>query len=124
MRDSGCSPETLGRYPTISEFQGLVSAQQPPAAVRTRQSAYSRESRRLLGAVNKSTMEQIVGLPMEWVIDNDYVPLRQAALEGGLVADSSVLRGRFMQLSAQLTKRLDLEPSTDGAAFLCVEVCT
>jgi pilus assembly protein CpaE len=67
------------------------------------------------GAVDRSALERIVGLPVKWAIDNDYASVCEAVLEGGLVADSSVLSGQLMQLATEITNRLRPNPQLTSA---------
>ena len=71
------------------------------------------------GAVDRTALERIVGLRVEWVIDNDYASVRQASLEGGLVADSSVLKKQFTQLAVDITNPSGLESSAARAVEAC-----
>ena len=66
------------------------------------------------GRINTSRMEQIVGLPVDWVIENDYVSIRDAALEGGLVGSDSVLSGQFGHLALEIVSRFDFEPEAEA----------
>jgi len=129
LRDSGCSPETLNQHPAINDLPGLESAQEPPAALlidsvsesetlslfwRLRDSLLRfRSSGTPLnnvcifvnrdaswGDADRSTLEQIIGLPVEWIIDNDYAPVRQAALKGQSVTDSPSDEGLSAALDA------------------------
>ncbi len=113
-----CTPEITSLYLTRRKILSFHSRGIPLDKVRilvNRATSW--------GAVDKSALERIVGLPAEWVIDNDYASVRQAALEGGLVAESSVLKGQFMQLAAEVTKRRGLEPSIDVGAPVSIEDC-
>ena len=119
LRDSGCSPEVLDQHPAINNLPALDSAEEPPAAIlidsvseNETLSLFWRLRDSLLrfgssgtplnnvclfvnrdaswGDVDKSTLEQIVGLPVEWIIDNDYSPERQVTVEGEIITDLPV----------------------------------
>lgn len=121
LRDSGCNPETVNQYPAGSNLPTPVSAQSAGAAVLIDAASESQALRLLWrlrtgllhsrevsldnvhilvnrsscwGGINKSTLEQIVGLPVEWVVDTEFASACPDALEAELVEESVVLSGR------------------------------
>ncbi len=76
----------------------------------------SRERLRLLvnrvsswGAVEIERVSALVGLNVEWVMDNDYPAVRKAAWEGGLISEHSALATQLRELGAQITISLPSE---------------
>ncbi len=64
-----------------------------------------------IGHLENRHIERIVGAPVEWAIDNDYIAVSKAAWEGGLVHSDSALAAQTTQLSLEIVKELQLDDS-------------
>lgn len=64
------------------------------------------------GGLAKDRIERVVGVPVDWVLDNDYAAVRRAVWEGGLVAPETALGSQLRQLGRQIVEDLDLNPAS------------
>lgn len=60
------------------------------------------------GSLETEQIRRVVGLDIDWALDNDYAAVRQASWSGGPISTTSALRAQLDQLADQLISQYDL----------------
>lgn len=63
------------------------------------------------GSLDVPQVQKLVGVDVEWALDNDYAAVRKAAWSGGPIPRESALRKQMQQLAVQMVDSLSIATS-------------
>ena len=72
------------------------------------------------GALETEQIKRVVGVDVEWALDNDYAAVRQASWSGGPISTASALRAQIDQLADQIITQFELPAVREEALLASV----